>query len=382
MKRFIIVIIGMLAMTACQKQHRFTVEGTIEGAKDSTLYFYNRSMMGIVLLDSAKIGSDGTFRFRQKAPVGPDLYVLRIYNQIINIAIDSTETVSINASLPGMAQNYSVSGSENCEKIRQLALKHSELQQHVYKVEQNTSLMGATMIDSLEQLLLAYKSSVMTDYIFKEPQSSYAYFALSQTLNHVYWSTSSVFTLGDSLDNRAFRAVATCWKDYYPQSERAQQLYNMVEREINNSRIAMARRQRFEEENRIVVSDLIDLNLPDLNGRMHSLSELTGQVVLLDFHLFSTAESGTRILKLRELYDRYHDRGLEIYQVSIDQDEHLWKQAVSSLPWISVRDVTGESCAYYNVTALPEFFIIDRNNALQKRSLQIEDLNAEIEKML
>ena len=372
----------MLAIVACQKQKTFTVEGTIEGAKDSTLYFYNRSMTGIVLLDSAKIGDDGTFRFRQVAPVGPDLYVLRVNNQIVNLAIDSTETVTIQASMPGMAQNYSVTGSESCEKIRQLAIKHSELQQQVFQVEQNSSLMGPVMIDSLQRMLRTYKDGILTEYIFQKPQSSYAYFALSQTLSHVYWPTSSVFTMGDSIDDRAYRAVATCWKEYYPESERAQQLYNMVERDMNNARIASARQQRMQEEEIITVSDIIDLHLPDLNGTIHSLSELRGKVVLLDFHIFSTSESGARILKLRELYDRYHDRGLEIYQVSIDQDEHLWKQAVSSLPWISVYDPSGQSCSRYNVSTLPEFFIVDRNNALQKRSSQIDDLNAEIERLL
>lgn len=383
MKKLVFALMGLVAMTACQKQNTFTVEGTITGAQDSTLYLYNRSLTGIILLDSAVLDVDGTFSFSQQAPTGgPDLYVLRINSQWLNLSIDSTETVTVNASMPGMAQNYTVSGSDNCEKIRQLSHKHSLLQQQVFAVEQNTQLMGQTMADSLSRLINQYKSDVITNYIFQEPQSAYAYFALSQTLNHLYWATSPIFEMEDSLDGRAYRAVATCWKEYYPQSERAQQLYNMVERNITSNRIAAARQQRFAEEETVIVSDIIDLTLPDLSGTIRTLSELRGKVVLLDFHLFSAPESGERILKLRELYDRYHDRGLEIYQVSIDQDAHLWKQAVSSLPWITVYDPDGESCSHYNVQTLPEFFLIDRNNALQKRSTQIDDLEKEIESLL
>ena len=383
MKKIVFLMMGLLAMTACQKQNTFTVEGTITGAQDSTLYLYNRSLTGIVLLDSAVLDADGTFSFSQQAPTGgPDLYVLRINSQWLNLSIDSTETVTINAAMPGMAQNYTVSGSENCEKIRQLSLKHSQLQQRVFEVEQNTQLMGQTMADSLNTIINEYKTDVITNYIFQDPQSAYAYFALSQTLNHLYWATSPIFLMEDSLDGRAYRAVATCWKEYYPESERAQQFYNMVERDINNGRIAAARQQRLAEEETVVISDIIDLSLPDINGTMRTLSELRGKVVLLDFHLFSAPESGERILKLRELYDRYHDRGLEIYQISIDQDAHLWKQAVSKLPWITVYDPVGESCTHYNVQAVPEFFTIDRNNALQKRSTQIDDLEKEIERLL
>ena len=382
MKKLAYILLAVLALSACQKERTFTVEGTIEGAQDSTLYLYNRSLSGIVLVDSAKLGSDGRFSFTHAAPTGPDLYVLNIFNQVINLAIDSTETVTIAARMPDMSQNYSVSGSEECEKIRILARKHSELQDRVFKLEQNTALMGAPMVDSLSRLLRQYKDSVILDYIFQAPQSGYAYFALSQTLSHLYWPTSTIFQMSDSLDGRAFRAVATCWKEYYPESERAQQFYNMVERDINSGRIAAARRQRMAEEEHVVVADLIDLSLPDLYGRQRTLSELRGQVVLLDFHLFAAPESGERILKLRDLYAKYHDRGLEIYQVSIDQDQHLWKQAVEALPWVTVYDPAGESCLRYNVQAVPEFFLIDRNNALQKRSSQMNDLEQEIARLL
>ena len=383
MKKFVFASLCVLLLASCQKGRNFTIEGTIEGAKDSTVYLYNRSLTGIVLLDSARLGSDGSFSFSAEAPVGgPDLYVLRLSSQWVNLSIDSTETVTLKAKWPGMAQNYTVSGSENCEQIRQLALMHSQLQQRVFAVEQDTRLLGQTMTDSLMHMLRQYKDSVIMNYIFREPPSAYAYFALSQTLSHLYWPASSVFAMSDSLDGRAYRAVATCWQQYYPQSERAQQLYNMVERDITSSRVAAARQQRILEEDKVVVSDLIDLNLPDVNGRRHTLSELRGQVVLLDFHLFSTPESGARILKLRELYDKYHARGLEVYQVSIDQDEHLWKQAVEALPWIAVYDPDGESCVRYNVQTLPEFFLIDRQNALQKRSSQMDDVEKEIQRLL
>lgn len=383
MKKIVFASLCILLLASCQKGRNFTIEGTIEGAKDSTVYLYNRSLTGIVLLDSARLGSDGSFSFSAEAPVGgPDLYVLRLSSQWVNLSIDSTETVTLKAKWPGMAQNYTVSGSENCEQIRQLALMHSQLQQRVFAVEQDTRLLGQTMTDSLMHMLRQYKDSVIMNYIFREPQSAYAYFALSQTLSHLYWPASSVFAMSDSLDGRAYRAVATCWQQYYPQSERAQQLYNMVERDITSSRVAAARQQRILEEDKVVVSDLIDLNLPDVNGRRHTLSELRGQVVLLDFHLFSTPESGARILKLRELYDKYHARGLEVYQVSIDQDEHLWKQAVEALPWIAVYDPDGESCVRYNVQTLPEFFLIDRQNALQKRSSQMDDVEKEIQRLL
>ena len=151
---------------------------------------------------------------------------------------------------------------------------------------------------------------------------------------------------------------------------------------MKDQRVADARSQKTLDESKIVESGVIDLELTDNHGRTRTLTELQGKVVLLDFHSFATSESGARILLMRELYGKYHDRGLEIYQVSVDNDEHLWKQAVANLPWISVNDLTGRAITLYNVLAVPDFFLIDRNNILQKRSSQIEDLEKEIQRLL
>jgi alkyl hydroperoxide reductase subunit AhpC len=112
---------------------------------------------------------------------------------------------------------------------------------------------------------------------------------------------------------------------------------------------------------------------------------LKGQVVLLDFHIFALEDSPARIIRMRELYNKYHAQGLEIYQISLDSDEHFWKQQTAALPWISVRDRDGiksQRLIMYNVQAVPDFFIIDRGNNLVKRAAQIKDLEEEIKKLL
>ena len=95
--------------------------------------------------------------------------------------------------------------------------------------------------------------------------------------------------------------------------------------------------------------------------------------------------SPARILQLREIYNKYHAQGLEIFQVSLDSDEHFWKQQTAALPWVSVRDeegVNSQRLMLYNVQAVPDFFLIDRGNNLVKRAAQIKDLEAEIKKLL
>ena len=107
--------------------------------------------------------------------------------------------------------------------------------------------------------------------------------------------------------------------------------------------------------------------------------------MLLDFHVFAMEESPARILSLRELYNKYHAQGLEIYQVSLDPDEHFWKQQTEALPWVSVRDADGvnsQRVMLYNVMTIPDFFLIDRGNNIVSRAASIKDLEQEIKKLL
>ena len=75
-------------------------------------------------------------------------------------------------------------------------------------------------------------------------------------------------------------------------------------------------------------------------------------------------------------------QGLEIYQVGLDENEHFWKQQTESLPWICVYDPSAQSALHYNVQNVPEYFLIDRNSQLYKRSTQMKDVEAEIKSLL
>lgn len=88
---------------------------------------------------------------------------------------------------------------------------------------------------------------------------------------------------------------------------------------------------------------------------------------------------------LRELYNEYAAQGFEIYQVSLDADEHFWKTSADNLPWVSVRDGNGiysTHAAVYNVKQLPAYFLINRNNELSVRGEDVKDLNAAIKSLL
>lgn len=376
-----VVVLAALSVASCNN-NKFTVEGQISGAKDSVLYFENVGLEGINVLDSVKLSDSGDFSFSQDANQAPEFYRLRIADQIINVSIDSTETVQVKGQYPGMASNYTVSGSDNCDKIRELALKQIDLQAKAIALQSNTELGIVKANDSIQTLIDAYKDEVKRNYIYKEPYKAYAYFALFQAIgNYLIFNPRS-----NKEDIKAFAAVATSWDTYYPHAERGQNLHNIAIEGMKNQRIVESQNADIQvDASKVQEAGVLDIALLDNKGVMRHLTDLKGQVVLLDFHVFAMDESPARIITLRELYNKYHAQGLEIFQVSLDPDEHFWKQQTAALPWINVRDedgVNSQRLTLYNIQAVPDFFIIDRGNNLVKRAAQIKDLEAEIKALL
>ena len=382
-----VIMVAALAFTSCNNK-KFHINGNITEAKDSMLYLENLSLNGPVKIDSVKLGEDGAFAFDENAmdSITPEFYRLRIANQSINLSIDSTETVKVKASYPQMSYKYEVEGSENCSKIKELSIKQMILQNNINAIAKSPN-MGIDSVDVIVgRMLDGYKQDIKVNYIFKEPMKASSYYALFQTiqLGNV---NSLIFNPRNNKDDvRVFAAVATSWDTYYPGAERGKNLHNIAIEGMKDIRIIENQRaQQQIDASKVSVNGCIDLAMEDSKGQVRRLTDLKGKVVLLDFHLFASSESTKRIMMLRELYNKYHAAGLEIYQVSVDPNEHFWKTSTAALPWICVRDeggIQGQSLQLYNVQSIPTFFLIDRSNTLKARDAQIKDLDEAIKNLL
>lgn len=383
MKKITLMALAAMLLGACNNEPTFKVEGNVSGADGKMLYLEASALEGIVPLDSAKLGSNGSFTFKQPQPESPEFYRLRVDDKVINFSVDSTETVSIEAKLADFATGYQVKGSPNSTKIQELTLKQAQLQANVNRLSQemqSNRLQATQFEDSLAALLKSYKDEVKIGYIFAAPNTAAAYFALFQKLNG--------YLIFDPLNSRddikCFAAVATSLNNFYPHALRSKNLYNIVIKGMNNTRRPQQKVLDLPEE-AVSETSIIDINLRDLKGNVRKLTDLKGKAVILDFTIYQTAVSASHNYLLSDLYQKYASQGLEIYQVSLDADEHYWKTVADNLPWICVRDANGiysQFASIYNVQAVPTLFLISRGNELKARSEEIKDLEAAVKALL
>ncbi len=368
---------------SCTRQ--FEVKGHLTQAEGKTLYFEQQALDGNRLLDSTVLKAKGSFHFKTKLGDAPEFYRLRFNNRSIFLAADSALTVKIEADSADFNRDYRVEGSLICEQIKQLSLLQKQtlaVFDSLYEVCQAGTIDYEEFSRQVTDVITAHKEKAKP-FILDNPKSPVAYFALYQRIHR--WL---IFDPFQKEDNRLYSAVATSWDVFYPSSPRTKNLEGLALGGLQSIRQNQPKEDGAASNIEIREIDYLpyfDISLPDVFGNYRALSDLEGKVILLDFTAYETGNSPERILRMRELYNLYETAGLEIYQVSIDNDEHFWKTGAMNLPWVCVRDSRGALSPYlgtYNVRTVPTFFLIDRQGHLVARDETVMDLQKEIEELL
>lgn len=370
----------MFFLSACNYSSDFTVKGVVAGADGQLMYLENVGISNVVTLDSIKLAPGGKFKFTEKRPEYPDFYRLRLNNQLINFAVDSTETISFVADAGTFATSYSVEGSENSKAIKTITLAQLDANQAISRLRkeyEDKMISDTTYRMKVLAAADAYKE-VARKYIYSAPMSTAAYFALFQQIDGLLF-----FDLYDRKDVKAYGAVATSYNHTYPESPRSKHLYNLTLQSMK-----VLRAQRPVDYSNVETKEIsfLDIELPDVRGEVVKLSTVApGKVVLINFTAYQMEWSPALNMALGELYTKYHDQGLEIYQVSLDSDFHFWRNGASNLPWVTVHDpqsVYSQVAGLYNVKQLPALFILDRKGNLVKRVEDVKKLETDVKAVL
>ncbi|MBR4848910.1 MAG: AhpC/TSA family protein [Bacteroidaceae bacterium] len=380
----IVSAILLLTFSSCNNKPAnpsFSVTGKIDNGAGKTLYLSNIGIKGNILLDSIVIGKDGSYTFCQPQPASYDFFFIAINGERpIVFAIDSTETVTINSDANNFYDAYTVEGNDESLQIKEMNELQAALEKQVNEMLKSTSPAIVKTRNEIYSLIGEFKDNISKQYIIPAPNRASAYYALSLSLN----GEPLFQPKNNRNDSKCFAAVATSLKLRFPNTKRTQHLCKLAEEAMIATRPKKTRNIEVKEGD-ITTTGLFDVKLPGIDGDSISLSSLAGKVVLLDFTIYEDAKISSRNINLRKIYNKYHDKGFEIYQISYDAREHFWQQSASNLPWTCVRDGEGAYSSYiklYNVQRLPTFYLINRENEITLRDVQIENLEKEIEQLL
>ncbi len=381
-EKTVLLVLLLGGLYACEKGDNFRIEGRITDAAGDTLYLEQRGLAGVVLLDSVILKQHGTFTFKQPAPPNPEFYQLRIGTQTVAFAVDSVETLKVEATATDLYGSFRVIDSPSNDQLRRVDDLVRLTAQRITDLEARHkagSVDDLTFIAKLDTTLIDYKAAV-TPIILGNPSNAAAYYAVFQKINDYL-----IYDPFNKQDFAMFGAVATSWNRYYPDSERSKHLYGFTMNALKARRQQEQQAKLLESAPVETASGLPDIVLQEVNGERVALSSLIGKAVLLDFVVYNAEFSPGHNRFLHTIYSEYRSRGFEIYQISFDSDEHFWKTSADNLPWITVRDpqsVNARLLSMYNVREIPTAFILNREGDIVARIEDYKQLSAELNKVL
>jgi len=380
MKKSLLFFAIVALLASCGQKNNFKVSGKIENAAGKTIYFQHNGILETSTLDSVKLNAGGEFSFKAARPKYPDFYRLTLDNNAITFAVDSCERIMINAKADKFSTDYEISGSETSLQIQKLRKSVLSIQRKVNTISPKMTVEEKNAkIAEIEKDIEIHKE-MARKLILQNPRSIAAYFAIYQQVNNMY-----LFSPFDKGDKPYCAAVATSFNVFMPEYVRSKNLYNRVLEAIKEDQAAKKAQNWSQILSNQAKGGYINIELPDKNNVNQKLSAFEGKVVLIDFTMYKIEQSADYIFALRELYDKYHSRGLEIYQVSLDDNEALWQQAIYNIPWTCVRDLNGANTKYvslYNISEVPTSFLMDRSGSIVGRYRGLADIQKAIEKNL
>lgn len=381
MRKLIILALITISALSCSKNSQYAkIEGVIEGLNDGELVLRILELNTQRTLDTIDV-KNGKFSYRvNKSSKAPEFYYLyhkeRKLSSLILLPGDR-----VNIYTDTLANKQSVEGSDESQRLILLEKKISEAQKKFDSL--SNEMQVATMAGNSQKsdkinyelgALYVKEKQDAIKYIYKNPHS------LTNMILLYHRFSPQVPLFADIRDVMLFRRVYDSLIVVYPNSNYLTSLANEIslrdKEEIINSKISDAANLGFP-----------NLTLPDNKAQMQTLSDLSGKVIILSFWSVNDAAQRMMNLDLKELYEKYSSKGLEIYQVSADTDKTAWARAVSeqSLPWISVCDGMGPrsiAVTTYNIQKLPSIFIIDREGTIVARDLFENDLERKIASLL
>ena len=365
MKRLLYFILGLLLITSCNQSNQIEVTGTIENGKGKALTFSELLVSGTNEIKTIELNQKGDFKFKTNSEI-PRFYQLSVSkSNFLTLLIEPGEKVQINAKASNMG-GAKIVGSEESKLVQKINNQMSKTKHQ---------------LDSISRYIESIKGTDLFNKEIDDINKSYAAIVNAQRDSSIAFiinnlnSLASIVALYQKYDNENYvlyknrdiqyiKIVSESLEKKYPESQHVKALIadreNLLKR--YNQLKTKAELQEITQKNKVY--NIPEIYLPDQTGDSISLNEVNAKYILLNFWASWSQESISRNLELMDVYKKYHTKGFEIYQVSLDTKKENWTRAIKfdQLPWINVIDLNGRTSYFakiYNISTLPTSFLIN-----------------------
>lgn len=168
----------------------------------------------------------------------------------------------------------------------------------------------------------------------------------------------------------------------------AYEIYNMLSDRLRNSHIGKLVSTKLENKSKLDIGKIApNFTLQSVNGKDISLNSIREKIIIIDFWASWCAPCRAENPNLKDIYNKYHSKGLEIISISLDKSRMAWTKAIKQdeLPWIHLSDLMGEQSPVskdYNINGIPFTLVLDKDKKILAKNLKGLELKETISKFL
>lgn len=373
--KVIMLAAAVSVAAACSDKARIDVD--INQAASSEVVVKKLNVNKFEVLDTVAVDASGKMSYAMEIEAGQPEFVYLFHGdkKIASLLLSEGEKVHVSADTLG---NYTVTGSEESAKLaeveKDLAAVSARLDALTSQLEGASAEAAAKINAAATQEYVAYYRSRVR-YVMENSKSLTVVPVFYQVLGEglpVFSQITDAIHMSNICDSL---------ETVYPESR----YVKLLRKEADS------RKAQLELNARIGSAEEIgfpDITLPDVTGQKVTLSNVDAKVVIV--HFWTSTEAAQKMFNvelLKSIYNDYHKKGLEIYQVALDPDKGTWANVVKEqqLPWTNVCDGRGANSPYallYNIGALPATYIIADGELVDGKIVDEKSLRKFIEKLL
>ena len=381
---FMIALIVTLTGFSCSST-KTEISGLISGGEEISLTLERLDVNRTSLIDSVRTGKDGSFSIKLGLEE-PELYILKNDDgALINLLVSPGEKISVRSTYESFGSAYMVSGSQESEGIQMLVEQLDQTRLILDSLQAAAGSIGDPENPQFELVRNTYAQAIIKQkrftikYLVENMSSLSSVYALYQKYNE------ETLVLNLENDLQYFKAVADSLEITYPNSSLTLSLRADIQQ----------REASFEETTKLnnllemadEVTGMLDLSIPDRDGNEIALSSLNGKVTLITFWASGNSSSIQVLIQLQSTYKKYHDKGFEVYAISLDNNKINWMNAMdyNEFSWINVSELSfpeSEAGVLYNITELPTTYLVNREGDIVAKNLYGRNLETWLDNLI
>jgi peroxiredoxin len=361
----LIIISTVITLFSCNPSEKefngeVRISGKLENSPEGHVVLSAYNNEGTTVLDTIQIKNNGKFDYELVLD-GPNFYELNLFDtKIIRLALYDEDAYIEHDFESEITTIKGSKDSQLLQKIDDITLIYQDeinsLNDEYYEVMADRDQVAIRAIQDKAMQLEANHSTRVKETI-NEMEGSFAALAGLGMLN-----PRNDFNYLDS--------VVQVLHDKHP-----------------NMKMISSWKQELDELRALSIGQPApEISLPNPSGETVSLSDFRGKYVLVDFWAGWCKPCRDENPNVVRLYEKYKDKGFEVFGVSLDRTRDMWLKAIEEdkLEWTQVSDLkyfNSEAAATYQINAIPATYMIGPDGnivAKDLRGISLENKLAEL----